>query len=193
MAIHLGREGKPLDIEQRRQDGRPACTLQEAAELLKVDARAVRKMIEAGDLDGGVEERAKNRSWYVYADQPAMTARSRANAGTPAPDEAGQREKIDEQAAEINRLRGQLRAQQQRHYLLLAATSALSEASDSYRDAASLALDIVKDSQAVLDKALRAAAGFQMSADKCRQAAAHYRDILAEMSIPDDIADLDLS
>ena len=182
-----------MGMEQRRQASRPTCSLQEAARILRVDARTVRRRIEDGDLEGGAEARAKRRRWYVYSDQPELAAPTRADAGTPEPSQAGQREKIAEQDAEINRLRGQLRVQQQRQDVLLAATSALSEASDSYRDAASLALEAVKDNQAALDKALRAAAGFQRSADQVRQAASHYRDVLSEMSVPDDLTNLDLS
>lgn len=162
---------------------RPVLSASKAAKRLGVQSyRTVIARIKRSELPGG--KFPGRERWWVYldalpADVPALDVES-------------------EHEAVLNRLRGQLRVEQQRKAELLAAASVLSDASDGYRDAAALILEAIRDNQRVvdenqrvLDKALRAAAGFQHSADQFRQVAGHYRNILAEMAVPDDLTHIE--
>ncbi len=170
---------------------RPVIDATQASAILKLGTyRTLVARIKRGKFKAGGKYPGKKR-WWVYADALPGNHNLRPAPPTPA-STAGQPQQASTQDALINQLQGQLRVHKQRQAELLAACSAANDASDSYRDSADLILEAIRDNQTVLDKALRAAAGFQRSADQFREEAGHYRNILAEMSIPDDLADFDL-
>lgn len=152
--------------------------LREAARRLNRDHRTVKTMIERGALRGGAEPHPQRMRWYVYTDQlpaesntsieaVAAAAPAAEPATGPLPPEIVT--KLTDQAAKIVALEHDKR-------LLTAAVGDLLEALDHYKAGAKSALDT--------------AGHFERAADGFSSTVAHYRDVIAQMTTPNTVADL---
>lgn len=150
--------------------------LREAARRLNRDHRTVKTMIERGTLRGGAEPHPQRMRWYVYTDQLPSESNTNAEvaaaetaepATAPVPPEIAT--KLADQAAKIVALEHDKR-------LLTAAVGDLLEALDHYKAGAKSALDT--------------AGHFERAADGFSSTVAHYRDVIAQMTTPNTVADL---
>jgi hypothetical protein len=58
-----------MAMASRPSRNRPVTGVPEAARILGRDVRTVRRMIEAGELEGGAARGHQRRQWFVYSDQ----------------------------------------------------------------------------------------------------------------------------
>lgn len=171
--------------ERDPDEGRPTMDATEAAHRKGYKTyRTVISQIKNGKIDGG--KYSGKQRWWVYADDP--TPVTELGEPTPAATQAPAAAEADLRK-EMAEVRGRLRITEERYQVLLAAQGALNEAADSYRDSTAKILTTIEEFRAFTDTILEAATGFQRSADKWRQVAGYYRDVLAEMAIPDNLGE----
>ena len=173
-----------MGIEQRRQAGRPTVTTKEAARIMGRSARTVCRMIEVGELQGGAEMRAERRRWYVYSDQPELTAPARAEVSAAEPGARAAAELTEALRSENLDLRVQIAAANETTQLVMAAQAATVEAAKQYRTSMVEALAAADGYRDAADHWRRAAEGFQSSADSLFDVLDQYRDAVSQHSTP---------
>ncbi|GAB4902042.1 MULTISPECIES: helix-turn-helix domain-containing protein [Mycobacterium] len=188
-----------MAIENRPQPGRAVVSAREAARMLRRDVRTVRRMIQAGDIEGGAHLGPKQRRWYVYLDQLTSTsgpARVLPVGGDHAGDASLDAE-LRVLRAENDDLRAQVVAANEAARLMMAAHAMLLEAVDQHRVSA-------VEMAGAADGYRMAAEGYQVSAERYRQAAtgfqatserlmsviAQYRDALSQFTTPGNLGSL---
>jgi hypothetical protein len=181
------------------QPGRPTVPLSQAAKILGKDWRTVKKLVEAGAIEGGSHLVAKRRTYYVYADQLAhsgtgvRTGHDRGLADTVAD---LQRELELSRAAEARAHEAEAQARaaaasaQETNRLLQANQAILLGAVKDFKQASDSTAGLVDDYRALTDRHWSIANQYRSSASSFAQAADNFQSILGHMLTPDDISSL---
>jgi hypothetical protein len=152
---------------------------------LRRDQRTVKRMIEAGQLEGGCQLVNERRRWFVYTDQMTRPDHS------PAP--ADYQQLVDSVAAlqaEVASARASAAEAQETNRLLLANQAILLNALNEYREASDETAAIAEDYRALTERHSSIAAHYRTSADNFAQALGNYRDIVGQTLTPDDLSSL---
>lgn len=164
-----------MAMTSRPRRGRPVTAVPEAARILGRDVRTVRRMIEAGELEGGAAPGPQRRQWFVYTDQLPPFAGS----GTPARSHPRHSE-LAALRAENAELRARAVAAEEGERLLLAGHAALREALQEGQStiAAMLAAGATMDRGT--DGYRAAAEGYRTAAQEFREGADGYRRVAGQ-------------
>ncbi len=147
---------------------RPRTPAPQAAKALGLDVRTVRRMIAAGELEGGSVAKPQRKQWFVYSDQlPGASART-----APVPPEMGA--ELAALRAENADLRARAVSAEEGERLLLAGHQQLR---DAVRESQAI-LAAMLSAQAHVDRGVEgyrvAAEGFQQAAEEFRQGTQDY-------------------
>lgn len=176
-----------MALETRPQVGRPAMTAPEAARVMRLDVRTVRKLIAAGQLAGGAQTGpGSRRRWYVYVDQlpgsgalPSTTSPVDPHASEIAAlrDENARLHAENTHLHDTNAdLRAQLVSAEETNRQLLAAQATLREAVTGFQETMSR---VVVDGVAGFQ---RAAEGYRAVADEYRGSAEHLHRAVTDLA-----------
>ncbi len=173
--------------------------LAQAAKILGKDWRTVKKLVEAGTLEGGSALVAKRRRYFVYADQlehvdnRQSSGRDRQLLDTI---DALQRELALSRAAAASAREAEARAQaaassaQETNRLLQANQAILLSAVKDFHDASDDTAGLVDDYRALTDRHWSISGKYRSSASNFAQAADNFQDILGRLLTPDDVSAL---
>ena len=155
--------------------GRPVTGVTEAARILRRDVRTVRRMIEAGELEGGATPGPQRRQWFVYTDQlPPFAAAATALASPP---EHGELAALRAENAD---LRARTLAAEEGERLLLAGQAALRDALQHSQSTIATMLAAGASVERGVDGYRAAADGYRNAAEEFRQGADEYRQVAGQ-------------
>lgn len=179
--------------------GRPTVPLSQAAKILGKDWRTVKKLVEAGELEGGSTLVAKRRTYYVYADQlaPGHTAQQ-AHRDRDVADEVAelQRDLKLSRAAEATAREAAAQAQaaaaaaQETNRLLQANQAILLSAVKDFQGASDDTAGLVDDYRALIDRHWSISEQYRSSASNFARAADTFQSIIGGLLTPDDASAL---
>lgn len=155
--------------------GRPVTSVTEAARILRRDVRTVRRMIEAGELEGGATAGGQRRQWFVYTDQLPPFAVSAASPPSPA-----KHDELDALRNENADLRARAVAAEEGERLLLAGNAALREALQQSQSMIATMLAAGARVDRGVEGYRAAADGYRSAADDYRQGADEYRRVAGQ-------------
>jgi len=179
--------------------GRPTISLAQAAKLLGKDWRTVKRMVEAGQLDGGSTLAGQRPTYYVYADQVASSSRASATSDSRQLLEtiAGLERDLEQaRAAEARarndeaQARASAAAAEEVNRILRANQSILLNAVQDFQQASDGAAALIDDYRALTDRHWAVAGQYRDSANSFAKAASNYQDVLGQLLTPDDISAL---
>lgn len=184
MRVETGTGARDLDASP--SPGRPPVSARLAGKLLRLDPRTVKRMLEAGELEGGCQLVNQRRRWFVYADQVTQPE----HAAAPA-DYQELADSVVALRAEVAAARATAATVQETNRLLLANQAILLTALNEYRQASDETTALTDDYRALAERHSSIAARYRTSADNFAQALGNYCDIVGQTLTPDDLSSLD--